>query len=491
MFDIEPEDLTEGPLLRGLLVLSVPLLAQNVVQVIQQVVDLFWVGRLSSDAVSAVGFTTPLIVIFAAIVVVVPFVGTQVLVSQSIGANDRTRARRWLFTGLFISVLLSLVLGVIAFVGARSFFELLLAIRPGPVPSHVIDLAVVYFGVMALGMWAVAIADTTEAGFIGWGDTQAALYMNLIAVGVNLVLDPVLIFGFESNPLFTALGLGGVQSALLSVTQFTGIGIAGASLSNVLGSVSGMVVGMALVARGRNGGMLSWAAARIELGMIRELVDVGVPAGGQSVLKQAVELVLILVVFQAAGPAGLAAYIVGYRVASVAVIPSASLKDAAQSVVGQNLGAGRTDRARRTTWLGVVVGGGSLALIGLVQLGVPELLVHLFVPSLSPNATGLAVEYLRILAYGYPAIGAGYLLQAGFNGARRTGTSLVTSLLQYWGVRLPIAAIGGVALGIGATAVFWSITISNIAAAVGLAAYYRYSTDDGMLDRAAEVAMAN
>lgn len=491
MFNISPEDITEGSLARGLLVLSAPLLVQNVVQVFQEVVDLFWVGRLSSDAVAAIGFTMPLIAIVSSVVLIMPFVGTQVLVSQRVGSENWSGARQGLFTGLVVSVVAGIVLGVLAFVGARPFFELLVSTRPGSVSSQVVDLAVAYFGVFTVGVWMVGVSDTTEAAFIGWGDSRAALYMNLIALSINIVLDPILIFGFHDNPLFLGLGLGGVQSVLLSVTQFSGIGIMGAALSTLIGYGVGGVIGLVLIARGRNGGMLSWSAVGIDGGTVRELVAIGAPIGGQSILKQVVELVLILVAFWAAGGAGLAAYIVGYRVASIAVIPSDSLQQAAQSVVGQNLGAGLSDRARRTTWIGVGIAGGALVLIGLAQLAVPRTIATLFVPSLSPQATSLAVEYLTILAYSYPAIGAVYLFQAGFNGARRTQTSLVASLLQYWGVRLPIAVVVGVVLSGGASGVFWAVTISNVVAAVGLAGYYRYSTAGGMLDRAAQAAAAD
>lgn len=491
MFNISPEDITEGSLARGLLVLSAPLLVQNVVQVFQEVVDLFWVGRLSSDAVAAIGLTMPLIAIVSSVVLIMPFVGTQVLVSQRVGGENWSGARKGLFTGLVVSVVAGIILGVLAFVGARPFFELFVSTRPGSVSSQVVDLAVAYFGVFVMGVWMVGVSDTTEAAFIGWGDSRAALYMNLIALSINIVLDPILIFGFHDNPLFLGLGLGGVQSVLLSVTQFSGIGIMGAALSTLIGYGVGGLIGLVMIARGRNGGMLSWSAARIDGGTVRELVAIGAPIGGQSILKQVVELVLILVAFWAAGGAGLAAYIVGYRVASIAVIPSDSLQQAAQSVVGQNLGAGLSDRARRTTWIGVGIAGGALVLIGLAQLAIPRTIATLFVPSLSPQATSLAVEYLTILAYGYPAIGAVYLFQAGFNGARRTQTSLVASLLQYWGMRLPIAVVVGVVLSGGASGVFWAVTISNIAAAVGLAGYYRYSTAGGMLDRAAQAAAAD
>lgn len=490
MFDLTSDDITDGSLLRGLLVLSAPLLVQNVVQVIQQVIDLFWVGRLSNDAVAAVGLTVPLVSLLFAVAALVPFVGTQVLVSQRVGSENIFGARRGMFSGLVVAVGFGVVFGGLVFVAARPLIDLLLSTRPGSTTNSVTKLAVAYFGIIALGVWLTGISDTIEAAFIGWGDSQTALYMNVTALGVNLFLDPILIFGFRDSPLFEPLGLG-LQSALFSVTQFSGIGIEGAALSNVIGYGVGGLLGLVLVARGRNGGMLSRTAARIDLNDIRELIDIGIPTGGQIFAKQIVELVLVLIVFDAAGAAGLAAYIVGFRVASIATTPSASLQQAAQSIVGQNLGAGLTNRARRVTWLGVGVAAGALALIGVVQWTIPRTLVQLFVPSLSAEATRLAVDYLGILAYGYPAIGAAYLFQAGFNGARRTRTSFVASLFQYWGVRFSIAAIGSIVLSFGMYAVFWSVSLSNLLAAIGLGGYYHYSTASGMFERAAETVAAD
>ncbi|EMA31149.1 MATE family efflux transporter, partial [Halobiforma nitratireducens] len=123
-----------------------------------------------------------------------------------------------------------------------------------------------------------------------------------------------------------------------------------------------------------------------------------------------------------------------------------------------------------------------------IQWLVPETLSVLFVPDATPAEVEVAARYLEILAYGYWAIGATYLLQAGFNGARRTRTSLVATLLQYWIVRLPIAAGAAVALDLGIEGVFWAVTLSNVVAAIGLGAYYWYETSNGMNVRAVEVA---
>ncbi|KPN29755.1 hypothetical protein SY89_00472 [Halolamina pelagica] len=144
-------------------------------------------------------------------------------------------------------------------------------------------------------------------------------------------------------------------------------------------------------------------------------------------------------------------------------------------------------------------------MIGAVQLLIPELLTGVFVPDLSEQGRALSIRYLEILAYGYWAIGATYMLLAGLNGARRTKTSLIVDLVKYWGIRLPIAVLAlpaglGVGalglslapgLGWGMEAIFWAVTGSNVAAALGLGVYFKYATGEGMMRRAANVAAAD
>ncbi|MFC5971319.1 MATE family efflux transporter [Halomarina salina] len=479
MFDLSSDDITEGPVLRAMLVLAAPLLIQNLVQVVQQVVDLFWVGRLDDAAVSAIALAFPVVNLLFSFTAIAPFVGTQILVSQRVGADDTAGARRALFTGLFTTTVLAVVVGALMFVGARPLLDLLTLVRPDvDGGSAAIDFATTYVAVTALGLPLLLLSDVTEAGFLGWGDSKTAMRMNVVAVAVNVVLDPLLIFGFD---------VGGFA--------FGGLDIAGAALATILGYTVGGCYGYVRLARGAHGGMLSRATATVDLGEIRELLGVGAPIAGQNVAKQAVDVVLVTVAFVAGGAPALAAWAVGVRVASLAVIPAGGLQQAAQSVIGQNLGAGYVGRAHRATWQGAVVAAVGLGALGVVQWVVPGLIVTTFAPTLSTAGMDLAVEYLRVLAVGYPAMGAMYLFQAGFNGASRTKTSFAASMAQYWGVRLPFAVVGAGVVGIaafdlGVSAVFWAVTISNVAAAIGLAGYYYYSAEQGMLDRAAEAAAA-
>lgn len=447
----DEEALVEGPVARTLLSLAAPLVAQNVVRVVQQVVDAFWVGRVGEAAVGAVGLVVPVLAAAFALLVA-PFVGTQVLVSRRVGADDRAGARAAVGTGVVLSVAVGAAAAAVLAAGAPRVVALLGAGREvGP-------LAATYLAVVAAGLPLAGASDAVEAGYTGWGATRLSLAVNVATVGVNLALDPVLVLGLGPVPV---------------------LGVRGAAYATVAGYAAGLGLALALLARRRVLDPGSLLPSRADL---RATLAVGAPVTGRRLLSAAVRIALVGVVAAVAGAPGLAAYTVGARVASVAFVPAQGLSQAAQSMIGQNLGAARPDRADRTALVGVGLAAGALALVGAAQWLAPGPLATAFVPDLSAAGRAHARAYLRILAYGYPAIGAADLVVAGFNAAARTRVGLVADLLKYWGVRLPVASLALPSVGpaVGVAAVFWAVTASNVVAAAGLAAYFRRERRRGL-----------
>ncbi|PSP71366.1 MATE family efflux transporter [Halobacteriales archaeon QH_8_67_27] len=463
MFDVSREDIVGGSLARALVILAGPLVAQNFALVAQSVVDLFWVGRLGGRAVAAVGLASVVVALL-----MVPlrafFVGGQVLTSQRVGADETVSARRVPFTAAACAIAAAAVLGGALVVFADPVAGLFTG--DGTVRS----LAASYLTAYALALVAIAASDTLESGFTGWGDTRAALYVNLAAIVVNVVVDPLLILGYGPFPRLKLFG---------------------AALATAVGYGVGAAFALALAARGRQGFELTRGALRPHLDTAREVVDVGLPIAGQSAGRQVARLVMVWVVSAVGGPAGLAAYHIGSQVATVAFVPAQGVAQAATSVVGQNLGAEQPSRARRATWLGVGIAAVGLSVFGLIQWVVPAPIAQVFVPDLSGQALEYTVFYLQILAYGYWALGAIYTVEAGFNGAGNTDVSMYSTLAQYWGVRIPVALLGAYAFDLGVAAVFWGVTLSNVAAALWLAGYFYLSADRGMLSRAATDAAAS
>ncbi|WP_435100830.1 MATE family efflux transporter [Halarchaeum sp. P4] len=464
MLDVSREDIVDGSVARSLVVLALPLVAQNLVHVADQIIDIFWVGRLGADAVAAVGLVVPLVGIITA-ALAAAFVGVQVNVAQHVGADRHDAANAAVANGVYLAFAVAIAVAGLLY----TYPEVVVSVLD--LDPHVADLAAVYLGIWALSVIPAAVSDPIEAGFVGFGDSRAALYINVTAVVVNLVLDPVLIFGVD--------GL------------IPGMGVAGAAYATVAGYAVGGLLAVWMAAGGRSGYRLSLEALRPHAERAREVLTVGVPTGGQHVARQAVRVVIVAIVAAAGGTAGLAAYTVGARVASLAFIPPQGLSQAASSVIGQNLGAGNPRRAHDTTRTAFGIAVAALVVLGVVQWVVPGAIAHLFVPGIEGTTLAYTVDYLRILALGYWAIGATYVFEGAFNGAGRTELSMAMTLTQYWLVRLPIAAVGVYALGMGVHAVFWAVTLSNVVAAVGAGLYYLRSERNGLLERAADAAGAD
>lgn len=457
MFDVSREEIVDGSLSRALLVLAGPLVVQNLAMVAQEVVDLFWVGRLGETAVAAVGLAAVFVALLS-VPLLMLYTGTQVVTSRRVGADEPALAGRVPVTAAALALAVAAVLGVVVLVAARPAATLLTD------DPAVAAATVQYLLAYVLALCTVGVSDSLEAGLAGWGDTRAVLGVNLVAIGVNLVADPLLILGWGPFPRLAVFG---------------------AALATGVGYGAGALAAVALFVRGRDGLVFTRESAWPDPGTARELVGVGAPVAGQHAGRQVARLAMVAVVSAVGGPAGLAAYHIGSRVATVAFVPAQGIAGAATSVVGQNLGADNPGRARRATWLAVGLAAVGLAAVGVVQWFVPAPLARLFVPGLSGTALSYAVLYLRILAVGYPALGVIYAVESGFNGAGKTDVSMYSTLAQYWLVRLPVAAVGAYALDLGVAAVFWAVTLSNVAAAAWLAAYFSYSTDLGLLERAA------
>jgi len=463
MFDVSSEEITEGSLSRALALLAAPLVAQQVVVALGSVVDIFWLGRLNEAAVAAVGLVVPVHALIS-LPVMAAYTGGQILTSQSVGADQDGRATRIPVHAALVGATLALALAVLTVFLAPTIVGLLGA------EGDVFPYAVTYLSTNMFAYVPMAVSDGLEGGFVGWDDSGTAFALNAVNIGVNVVLDPFLIFGYGPFPEW---------------------GVFGAAVASIAGVAVAAVAAVVVAASGRREFAVSRAALSLRPSLFREVLEVGGPVGLQNAGRQAARLGMVAVVSIAGSTAALAAYNVGAQLATIAFVPAAGLASASTTVVGQNLGADRPGRARRATWLSVVAAVSALALVGTGQWLVPDLVARTFAPALDGEAFRLTVEYLQILAVGYWALGAIYTLESGFNGASRTNVSMYSTLAQYWGVRLPIAVLGVFVLNYTVLAAFWAVTLSNVAAAVGLGVYFYYSADRGMLKRAASSAAAD
>lgn len=454
-FDISPNEIKNGSIIRTLFLLSTPILAQNIVHIAQQVVDLFWIGQYSNDAVAAIGLASPVVSFLLMSTMSATFVGTQILVAQRVGADNVFGARSAAFSGMLLTMVLGIIVGIIMFFNVENLINLVTSTRPESIGGEISELSIQYLKIISLGVVLAGMSDVIEATFLGWGESRAALYMNVLTVVGNIGLDPIFIFGWGPIPE---------------------MGIQGAALATVFGYGFGFLLGVLLAVRGWAGGIYSSDAIRLEVKECRELLSIGLPRAVQGIANTSGKLLIVLIAFTASGSPGLVAYTVGSRVGAIASRVSSSVSQAAQSIVAQNMGADNPKRATDTITTGILFTVLILLVFGVFQLGMPKKITHILVPEINGQSLSYSILYLKLIVLTYPSQAVMALIKAGFNGAKQTKVTMVASLIQKWGFYIPLATIAGIRLGHGVSGVFWADTISVIVASVVFSMYYYKSS---------------
>ncbi|RKD89290.1 MATE family efflux transporter [Halopiger aswanensis] len=460
----EEFDLTSGGIGKPLFYLSLPIVIMNLFQVMYNLADTFWLGRHSTVALSAISFAFPMVFLMISLALGLSVAGS-VLVAQHIGAGNRRDAEYAASQTISYAVLASLVLGVLGYVFVDEFLVLL---GTGP---DISPLVADYMRVFSVGLVAVFGFAVFISLMRGYGDTVTPMYVMAGSVVLNVVLDPILIFGFQDNPLFGYVGAGGLEASLLGMTGYTGSGIAGAVIATVFSRALAFVVGLAIMFRGDRGVRISLADMAPDLSFGRRVVDIGLPASIEGTARS-VSINLLLFVL-AVFPAEIsAAYGIGTRIFSVVFLPALAVSQGIETMTGQNIGAGEVDRAAETNHFGARAMLAILTGVGLVTLVAARPVASIFTND--PAVIAESATFLRYAALTFGFMGVMRAYTGGFRGAGKTIYAAVISVVTLGLVRLPIAWIG--ASTIGPAGLWISFPISNAVGAIVASLWFKRGT---------------
>jgi putative MATE family efflux protein len=400
-------------------------------------VDVIFVSRLGVDAVAAVGLTEGLLSVLYAVAMGLGM-GTTALVSRRVGEGDPRGAADAAVQAILLAAGLSVAIAVPGVVFAGDLLRLM-----GGSPE-VVAGGRGYIAVILGGNATIVLIFVINAVFRGAGDAAAAMKALWLANAINIVLDPCLIFG-----------LG----------PFPELGLTGAAIATTIGRGTGVAYQVWLLSRGR--GRVRVHPARDQLRfqptVMWSLVRVSLGGIGQFLISTASWVVLVRLV-GGFGSAAVAGYTVAVRLAIFALLPSWGLANAAATLVGQNLGAGRVDRARRSAWRTSWANAAFLGALGLVFVVWARPLVRLL--SDEPAILDHAVSCLRIFAYGYPFYAMGMVMVQALNGAGDTVTPTRINLFCYWLFQLPLAWLLSTRTSLGVDGVFWAVPVAEAAMTV-------------------------
>jgi putative MATE family efflux protein len=478
---MSPRDVnvTDGDLLKPLVFLSLPIVLSQLLQVGYNLADTFWVGQLGQAAVSALSYSWPLVFLMISVAGGFTVAGT-VLVAQHKGAGaadrvDHVAGQTIAFVGLlavaFSALGWLLTPWLVGLVGAAT-------------GSTEYVLAVEYTRTVFLGVVFLFGFFIFQALLRGWGDTKTPLALMLLGVVLNVVLDPFLILGFDGNGLLTMLGLDALGNLLYELTGFSGFGVQGAAVATVISRGIGASIGFVWLFSGQVGIDLSPADLRLDLETIREIVAIGAPASVEQSIR-ALGITALTALVALAGDPAVAAFGIGNRLNSLVFLPALGLSQGIETVVGQNLGSGQPDRAKRAVRYATGIVAAVLAAVSALAVAFAEPITAVFIDGAAADTViDLGAAYLTVIGPTFAFLGVYQVLQGAFRGSGSTRTAMVFSILELWAFRLPIAYALVTAGGMGATGIWLGIAASNVLALLAASAWYLRGTwTDRVVDR--------
>ncbi|MBU8869262.1 MAG: MATE family efflux transporter [Gemmatimonadales bacterium] len=425
--------LTSGPVGSQLVRMTVPMLMGTLSIMIFHLVDTFFLGRYSSEALTAVTFTFPVMMTLGSLALGLG-VGVSAVVANAIGEGNQRQVQRLTTDSLFLSVLMVTACAGVGLLTMNPLFRVLGA------EGEILHLVRQYMEVWYWSVGMVVIPMVGNGAIRATGDTRTPGLVMMVAAITNVVLDPILIFGWGPIPEM------GVRGAALAT--------AGARTMTLMASIYVLVFREKMVSRH---GMTPAAVIR----SWRRVLHVGIPAAGtRMVVPIAMGVITRLVATY--GPAAVAAFGVGSRVGMFVFSVIMSLAAALGPFIGQNLGAGLLDRVRRATWLSCGFGFIYGILIWLMVASLARPIALLF--NKDPEMVSAAVNYFRIVP-----IGAGFsavLVLAGsvMNAMLKPGTAAGLTVLQIVILYLPLSFLGSRVLGL--EGIFWASAVTNILAGI-------------------------
>ncbi|HKA87166.1 MAG TPA: MATE family efflux transporter [Haliangiales bacterium] len=436
-------DHTAGDLTESLILLAVPMVSEMIMESVFAVADVFWVSRLGPDAIATVGITETLMTIIYAMAMGTSMAATAT-VARRIGEKDPDGAARAAVQVIALGLLIAGVLGAIGAVFAPRLLSLMGA------SDAVVATGSGFTRVLLGGNASVFLLFLINAVFRGAGDAAIAMRTLWLANILNIALGPCFIFG-----------LG----------PFPELGVTGAAVATTLGRSTGVAFQVWMLARAGGHLTLRRRHLRFEPKVMASIVRIGANGAAQMLIGTTswIGLVRILSTF---GSKALAGFTVGIRVIMFALLPPWGLANAAATMVGQNLGAKRPERAEQAAWAAARVNMVLLTGIGVAFVVLAGPIVGLF--SSDPDVLASGTSCLRIGALGFPFYAYGMVLTASFNGAGDTWTPTLINCFCFWMWEIPIAWLLSGPAGLGATGVFCALAIAySTVAAVAVVVFRR------------------
>lgn len=434
---------TEGRIFSSLFSLAVPIILANTLQTAYQLIDTFWLGRLGANAVAAVSISFPLLFLVLSVGSGLTLAGT-VMVSQYKGAENQKMVD---FSSSQVIALVLVVSTILAAISYAAAGPLLYLIGAGP---EILQDSTDYFKVSSLGFVFLFLFFAFQSLMRGIGNVMLPVYIVLFTVVLNLILDPLFIYGYGPIP---------------------GYGVAGAAVASLVTQGLSAAIGLYILFRGRSGIKINLSAMKVNRNSLKRIFNLGLPASVEQSTR-ALGMTMMVVLVTSFGSEVVAAYGIGARILSFIIIPALGMAIATTSLVGQNIGAIKIKRAEKVANLSAKIAFYGLTSIGILMYLFAEPLTAFFIPN-DPEVIEDASLFIKIMAPSFGLLGVQQILNGVFNGAGFTKASMLISILSLWIIRFPLAFLLSHKTSLGYEGIWWSFPISNLLAALAAFTYFK------------------
>lgn len=389
--------------------LSIPVMIEMLGEGLFAIVDIAFVSRVSVNAITTVGLTESMMFIVYSIAIGLSMAASAVI-SRRIGEKDADGASSSTQQAIFIAITVGLLIGGLGFIYAEEILYLMEA------TPEVVDEGLGYTKVLFAGNVIVMLLFIINGAFRGAGDSAIAMRVLLIANGLNIILDPIFIFGLGPIPAL------GVQGAAVATT--TGRGIA-------------VLIQFYILFKGSSRLKLLSQSISIKFNIIKNLLKISLGGIGQFLVESASWIVLIRIL-SGLGTEYVAGFTIGFRIIAFTILPSWGLAQAAAALVGQNLGAEKPDRAETSVVRSAIFNTIFLSLVSIVFFIGARFVVQTFFTD-EEAVVELAALTLKVICLGYVFFAFGMVVSQAFNGAGDTTTPTIINIVCFWVIQLPLA----------------------------------------------------
>ncbi|TXN35911.1 MATE family efflux transporter [Flagellimonas hymeniacidonis] len=428
-------EFTSGSIRKAIFMLSIPMILEMLMESIFALVDIAYVSQVSVNAVATIGLTESVITLIYALAIGLSMAATAV-VARRIGEKDVQGARVAAVQAIGLGVIISILLGVVGVFYAKEILALM-----GGEPDLIAE-GYGYTKFLIGGNITIMLLFLINAIFRGAGDASIAMWTLVLSNGLNIILDPIFIFGWGPVPEY---------------------GVMGAAIATNIGRGTAVLFQLGILFFGWSKIKLVLKDLVFNLGVMINLVKVSLGGIAQFLIGTS-SWVFLMRIMSEFGSEVLAGYTIAIRVIMFTLMPAWGMSNAAATLVGQNLGAKKPDRAEISVWKTGKYNAYFMGVVSLVYLIFAKSIISWF------NATPSVVENgalcLQIIAIGYVFYAYGMVVTQAFNGAGDTKTPTKINFFSFWMFQLPLAYLAALTFGFGAKGVFIAITAAEVVLAV-------------------------